>query len=56
MSAFAKAERRTPDRDEVDPGGVFAAFLERSGAYLKPADRELLATLAGPSHRPPPAA
>ncbi|MBU3693536.1 MAG: bifunctional (p)ppGpp synthetase/guanosine-3',5'-bis(diphosphate) 3'-pyrophosphohydrolase [Rhodocyclaceae bacterium] len=42
MTAFAKAERRTPDRDDVDPTAVFRAFVERSAGYLKPADRDLL--------------
>ncbi len=43
MTAFAKAERRSPDLDEVDPAEVFRAFVERSGGYLKGPDRELLA-------------
>jgi RelA/SpoT family (p)ppGpp synthetase len=43
MSAFAKAERRTPNVDEVDTGAVFHAFVDRSAGYLKPADLELLA-------------
>jgi guanosine-3',5'-bis(diphosphate) 3'-pyrophosphohydrolase len=42
MTAFAKAERRTPDCDEIDPAVVFRAFVERSTAYLKPADHALL--------------
>ncbi|NBU58244.1 MAG: bifunctional (p)ppGpp synthetase/guanosine-3',5'-bis(diphosphate) 3'-pyrophosphohydrolase [Betaproteobacteria bacterium] len=42
MTAFAKAERRTPDHDEVDPEAVFRDFVERCGGYLKPTDRELL--------------
>jgi len=43
MTAFAKAERRAPDHDEVDARKLFGEFLERCGGYLKPADRELLA-------------